>query len=173
MIDRFVRAMAKRASDGASIILAGLALLTTVDVFCRRVFNSPIQGVFDITEVTFIFVCFFAFAQTHVAGKDIAIDLLTARFHGIPAKALGVFADLLGMLLFALLLWQGSVSWLEAWRIHDIRQGLLRIPMVLPKAAVVLGSILMITVLIRSILHRILRRDATDEVQPKGWDPLL
>ncbi len=173
MVNRIVPLMAKRASDAAAILLGGLALLTTVDVFCRRVFNSPIQGVFTITEVTFIFVCFFAFGQTHATGKDISIDLITGRFHGITAKALGTIADLLQILLFALLLWQGSVSWLEAWRIHDIRPGLLRIPMVIPKAAVVLGSILMIAVLIRSILHRTLGHAVTDEVQPKGWDPLL
>ena len=53
--------------------------LTTVDVVGRYVFNSPITGVFEITEYLVLILIFSFIGYTQSQKSHVAVDLLLAR----------------------------------------------------------------------------------------------
>lgn len=63
-------------ATGASLLLAGLVLLTVVDVMARNVFNAPIAAAFELTEVTLALIVFAGLPWVTRRGGHVSIDLL-------------------------------------------------------------------------------------------------
>ena len=64
----------------ASILLALMVLLISVDVFGRYVLNRSIKGAVDIIEEILIFIVFFGMAEVAAKKENIKVDLITSRF---------------------------------------------------------------------------------------------
>ena len=71
-IDLGVRILA--AVSGAGIV--AMMLLTCADVFLRYLFNAPIEGTLDITQMLMVIVVFFGLAYCGWTGGHVAVDLL-------------------------------------------------------------------------------------------------
>ena len=71
-IDFSVRALA--AVSGAGIV--AMMLLTCADVVLRYLFNAPIEGTLDITQMLMVIVVFFGLAYCGWTGGHVAVDLL-------------------------------------------------------------------------------------------------
>lgn len=61
-----------------SLIL--IMTLISLDVLGRNLFNKPIKGSYELTELTAALLVFFALAVTHREGNHITIDFLVERF---------------------------------------------------------------------------------------------
>ena len=62
--------------------LFAMVLITFVDVFMRYVFNNPIKGVLEITEVIMICAIFLAVASTYNEKGHVCIDVITEKLKG-------------------------------------------------------------------------------------------
>jgi TRAP-type C4-dicarboxylate transport system permease small subunit len=62
----------------AALTIFGLALITFVDVVARYVFNSPIPGAYEISELVMGVMIFAALPVVTWRGSHITIDLLDA-----------------------------------------------------------------------------------------------
>lgn len=62
----------------AALAIFGLALITFVDVVARYVFNSPIPGAYEISELVMGVMIFAALPVVTWRGSQITIDLLDA-----------------------------------------------------------------------------------------------
>jgi TRAP-type C4-dicarboxylate transport system permease small subunit len=71
-IEYGVRALA--AVSGAGIV--AMMLLTCADVFLRYVFNAPIEGTLDITQMLMVIVVFFGLAYCGWTGGHVVVDLM-------------------------------------------------------------------------------------------------
>lgn len=80
---RLTRAMA--LAGGAALV--ALMLLTVVDVALRAVFNAPIFGVQEITEVGLVLVTVLGIAHCGWTGAHIAIDFIGSA---LPPRLLRV-----------------------------------------------------------------------------------
>lgn len=65
-------------------LLAFMTLLTTVDVVGRYLFNRPLRGAFELTEVLMAALIFAALPLVTLRSEHIAVDLLDLW---IPARA--------------------------------------------------------------------------------------
>jgi TRAP-type C4-dicarboxylate transport system permease small subunit len=98
----------------ASAILFCMMTLTFVDVVARYVFNRPLRGAFEVTELMLLVLIFAGLPLVTHAGEHVTMDLID-RFLGAPARHLmSRLVELGSAALMFLLTW---LMWIKAGRI--------------------------------------------------------
>lgn len=90
----------------ASILLLCLMLLTFVDVVARYLFNRPIRGGFEITELLLLVLIFAGLPLVSHADEHVTMDFIDRL---LPARALAALVRLMHAmvsLIFFVLGWQ-------------------------------------------------------------------
>jgi tripartite ATP-independent transporter DctM subunit len=132
-----------------------MIIVAFVDVFARYVFNRPIQGVQEITEVIMICAVFFAVAHTQNIKSHIAIDIVVSRLRAKTRTVLEFITTLLSAGMLGIIAWRTftyTVLVISDHRVHDKYFG---IP-VGPFAAIIfIGCAAITLLLIRDLLARI------------------
>ncbi len=121
----------KRADDvlgvAASAILFSMMTLTFVDVVLRYVFNRPLRGGFELTELMLLVLIFAGLPLVTHAGEHVTMDLID-RFLGPRLRALQLrLTELASAGLMFGLTW---LMWLKAGKIaaYGDTTDILRIP---------------------------------------------
>ena len=108
-------ALVGRVSDGlvraGAVGLAFMMVLTFCDVIGRYVFNSPIVGTVELTELSMGLIVFLGLAFTTQAEAHITVDLVTFRLSVRWRDRLAVLTRMASLVLAALMCWQ---LWLVA-----------------------------------------------------------
>jgi TRAP-type transport system small permease protein len=73
----------------AAVLVTGLVLVTCTDVIGRYLFNSPLSGAFEVTQVLLGALVFAALPLTTAAGGHVEVDLLVPLLPDHVARALG------------------------------------------------------------------------------------
>ncbi|MBA7639663.1 hypothetical protein ES703_47323 [subsurface metagenome] len=133
-IERFLAIVA------GSIILVGMMLLVTSDVIGRFLFNSPIHGTMEVIEFMMIGLLYFTLAHTQAIKAHINVELLTSRFSPRARLICEIITYFVGLIVFALITWQGAASAAEAWRIGEITFGVIEFPIFPAKVLIPIGS---------------------------------
>ena len=60
----------------AAVLLSALMLLTTVDVVSRYIFNWPLRGAFEITELLLLSLIFAGLPLASRAGEHVTLDFI-------------------------------------------------------------------------------------------------
>lgn len=63
---------------GTAIIMM-MMLLTTADVILRYVFNRPIEGAYEMTQLLMLLVVALALAYTQSTKRHISVDIISSR----------------------------------------------------------------------------------------------
>lgn len=103
-ISRFTRALV----DVAGIVLLLLMLLTVADVAMRYLFNAPISGVWDITQMAMVIVTFLGFAYSGHVGGHIVIDLINGISAG-TLRCLDILSDLVSAAVMLVIAWRSAL----------------------------------------------------------------
>lgn len=141
----------------SGLLLFILSFIIFVDVLIRWLAGRPIVGVYESSEVAFVAITFLALALVQCQDRHIRIPTLVERLPDRFRGFLDAFADLAGFSFFALILWLAAVDWLEAWRGHFVRPGLIEIPNTLHLGFIVVGSFLVGAIYITSSIAHIRR----------------
>jgi TRAP-type C4-dicarboxylate transport system permease small subunit len=102
----------------ASAILLAMMLLTVVDVVARYVFNRPVRGAFEVTELTLLVLIFAGLPLVSFAGEHAVMDFIDRLLGARPRRLLQrlVQAVCAGfMFLLAWLVW-GKADRIWAYR---------------------------------------------------------
>lgn len=102
MYHRIERAAVKLAA----VLLFGLMLLTFVDVAGRNLFNKPLTGASELTEILLALVIFLMLPQVARRNEHIVIDLIDQICSPTVRKVLDAFACVLASIMFGLIAWQ-------------------------------------------------------------------
>ena len=97
-------------------VLLGLMLLTVLAVFSRKVLNSPIMGIQDISEVCLVLLVFSAMAYAGWTGGHIAVDLIESIVSKPVLKIFDITMRSAGAIFMAILSWQSALRAVEAGR---------------------------------------------------------
>jgi TRAP-type C4-dicarboxylate transport system permease small subunit len=92
------------------IALVGIVVmmvLTTLDVIGRFVFNSPIEGNYDITGLIGLSIVAAAMSRTQFAKGHVAVDFLIRFFKPRLRAAVESTTFLISIILFGLIAWYG------------------------------------------------------------------
>jgi TRAP-type C4-dicarboxylate transport system permease small subunit len=133
-----------------------LALLTGMDVVGRYLFNSPLQGTFELTEIVMCLVVAFGIAFTTAKDEHIMVDALFEKLPSSAQRKLTVVANTCGVLVFGILCWKGVETGIESIRDKEATE-LLNVPVFPFKFILVLGfflSLLFVIVRIVQLMNR-------------------
>jgi TRAP-type C4-dicarboxylate transport system permease small subunit len=90
----------------AMVAMVFVMLAVSADVFMRKVFGSPILGVWDLSTMAFAVIIWGPMAYTALKGSHIALTFLLDRFHRWPRVVLQVIISLVTSGVLGLLSWQ-------------------------------------------------------------------
>jgi TRAP-type C4-dicarboxylate transport system permease small subunit len=114
------RAWERRVDAGlgvaASAILLCLMLLTFADVVARYLFNSPIPGGFEITELMLLVLIFAGVPLVSHADEHVTMDFIDRM---LPARGLGVLVRTVHALSAAVMFFLTWQMWIKAGRISS------------------------------------------------------
>jgi len=86
-------------------VLFLLMLLTSADVLLRYLFNSPITGTFELTELTMIVTIFFALSYTASRGGHIRVELIVDRLNRRSQAVIDSVTSLFSLVIVSLIIW--------------------------------------------------------------------
>jgi len=121
----------------AGLCLAGMMLLTVVDIALRSAFSTPIRGVYELVELLLAGTFFFALPAVFLRGEHIVVDLID----GIaPAyiPLLKRIASMVGVAILALMAWRGALAARDTLMFGDVTADL-GLPRIWHWAALLIG----------------------------------
>ena len=102
----------------ASIILLAMMVLTTVDVVARYVFNRPLRGAFEITELLLLVLIFAGLPLVSFTNEHAVMDFIDRLLGRRALRGLQGGVELVSALLMFFLAW---LVWGKADRIWAYR----------------------------------------------------
>ncbi len=138
-IARATEIVASAAAYAAGTVLILLMLLTTADVAGRYFFNSPINGVFDLTHFAVSMMTFLGLAYCGYRGGHVVIELLYDKLPPAARRVLNRGINLAGCILFALIAWRTAVQSIDVREMGEASQ-MMEIPLFPLYCLVAFGS---------------------------------
>ena len=108
----------------AVVALIALMMVTVVDVFMRYLFNRPIRGSFDAVEGLLLLFVFNSMAATFFGRRNVVIDIIDSFIPRRSSAALIRIADVLSVLVLALLMWAMLVPATQSYAYGELKQDL-------------------------------------------------
>jgi TRAP-type C4-dicarboxylate transport system permease small subunit len=98
----------------AALLLFGLMMLTTADVIGRYIFNQPIRGAFEITELLLLTLIFAGLPLASRADEHVTLDFIDMALGEGGRSLLRRLVELICGLIFLGLAWR---VWIKAGKI--------------------------------------------------------
>jgi TRAP-type C4-dicarboxylate transport system permease small subunit len=156
-VDRFEK-LVKGVSRGMCWVSGGvlviMMLLTVVHVVGRPFNLAPI-GVPEMIGYGMVIVVCFGFAYNAILKGNVSIDMLFVFFPKRVGAFINVIMDLLGLVFFALITWQGGVTAWDEYHIGDLSP-VLELPVTPFRACLVFGFGMLCLVLFLDMLKSIM-----------------
>jgi TRAP-type C4-dicarboxylate transport system permease small subunit len=130
------------AAIGGGILLVAMMLLVTADVMGRFFFSIPVQGTTELTEFIMVALLYLSLAHTQALKGHINVDIFLSFFKRRTRLVFDLIAYLLGLVLFALIGWQGILAAIKAWTFWETTFGVLPFPLFPAKVLIPFGSFL-------------------------------
>ena len=109
-IVRGVRAVSKVSMSVSQVLLAVLFFLSVADVAGRYLFNYPLVGTLELSEILLVGIVFFGSAYTLYLDKQITMDMLYSRLPTSIQKYVDVITRLFSLTIFILMLWKVTAT---------------------------------------------------------------
>jgi TRAP-type C4-dicarboxylate transport system permease small subunit len=103
---KFVRMASKILMAISQGLLAILMFLSITDVIGRYLFNRPIFGTLEMSEILLVSIVFFGSAYTLYLDKQITMELLYTRLSPSAKKIVNVITRLMAFIIFGLMVWK-------------------------------------------------------------------
>jgi tripartite ATP-independent transporter DctM subunit len=132
-----------------------MVCLTFIDVFMRYIFNRPILGSKEITELMLVLVVSLAIAYTYSERRHVSVEVVTSRLSAKARLVMDTVTTLISAVVFGIMVWRTSVQFLFFFNTHRIHGLAVGIPAAPFQSVIVLGCTLLFLLLLRSLLHNI------------------
>ncbi len=126
-------------SVGAGVIFA-LMLITGIDVTGRYLFDRPLVGAFEMTELALALMVIFGWGYNQAIKGHIDIDLLYKRLPLGVQTILDFIIPLLGLVLFIFVSWQAINFTMDSIGWHETTD-MLHMPVWIFKLMIFIGSV--------------------------------
>ena len=98
----------------ASALLLCLMLVTFVDVVARYLFNRPIRGAFELTELTLLVLIFAGLPLVSHADEHVTMDFIDRM---LPERAVALWVRVMHAVCAAIMFFLTWQVWIKAGRI--------------------------------------------------------
>ncbi|MCL4746630.1 MAG: TRAP transporter small permease [Burkholderiaceae bacterium] len=146
------RALADRLVSGCALLAGALIALACAVIFyevaARYLFGAPTTWSIDVSSYLLLWATFLGSPYTLREGGHVAVDLLLQWLHGANRRKIGLAIHALVASFVALVVWQGALACVEAYRFGEVTMSVARFPLYLPLLAIpVGGSVLLLQAL--------------------------
>ena len=124
----------------SAFAVAGMMLITVLDVLLRAVVNYPIRGTLEIVELLLAASFFLALPATFLRDEHIVVDMIDRKAGPRGVDVLKRIAALVSVFLLAMLAWQGWIAAQDTLVFNDVTADL-AIPRIYYWAPVLVGLI--------------------------------
>ncbi len=139
----------------AAFLVFVLMIYITADVAGRYLANSPMPATYEIGETFLVIIAFLTFAYVQARKSHMRLEVLSQYLGARGQAMLDIFAYLIGLFLFTLIIWQGwGWAW-ESWQLKDYMQGVFKIPYYPSKFALVVGAFFLWGQFVIDLIRRI------------------
>ena len=128
MFNKIYQMVIEAFNSLSSLCLFLAMFLIGADVFMRYVFNAPVAGTLEITELVPVIVTYCAFTYTAQHKRHIRTTFLMVRLPKTKVRILNFISNLLTLLFLLLLIWRTAVEAMDSWAIKEYSQGLIAVP---------------------------------------------
>ena len=118
-LDRALTAGVRGLGVIAGLALLWLMVLTVVAAVTRKVFLSPILGVFDLSEVTLLVLVFLGLAYCGRTGGHISVDLIAGIVKPAALRVMDAAVRLCGGAFLLFVAWETIARALDARAQHE------------------------------------------------------
>lgn len=105
-LENIIRNIAKVSASAGCVSLIVMAVVTTVDVVGRNLFDAPMKGALEIVSVCLTLALFGGMPYAESLNEHIKVDILTCRFSVSVQNTLESGINWLYFLLMGVLSWQ-------------------------------------------------------------------
>ena len=92
---------------------------TTIDVILRYFFNSPMLGSVELGEISMAILLFLCMGSTTRFKEHLSVEIFASRLDPNKQVILERIGYLMGFILFALIVWQGTKIGLKMWHRNE------------------------------------------------------
>jgi len=152
----------------AGITLIAIVIMVSVDVFKRYVFNEPIPGGVEITQLMMPWAIFLGFTYALLMGTHVQMSLLIERTPKRVSLGLQSFGHLAGLFLTGVLAVGGWLFFWDSFMIKEIMFSTIDLPWYIGKLAMPIGMFifsLQYLVLLITYLIRLFSKEEVSEVK--------
>ena len=115
-----------RVLNGVSLLaLVVLALVTVTDVVGRYVFNRPLLGALELSELMMVFLAFGCFAYTELQNGHVDVDVFVNLFPPRVRAACESVAAILSTGLWGLTAWRTAMQAQKVRAVNEVTSNLL------------------------------------------------
>lgn len=126
-----------------AVWVALIMVLITVDVVGRAFFNSPLFGVPEIVKISVVGLVWCMMAHTLKVGAHLRSTIILYRMPPGLRKAVEILSCVLGVAIFALIVYSGWDNMIESWQIGEFEgEDPVRVPTYPIRSLVIIGAAL-------------------------------
>ncbi len=140
---RLIEALETLICTIGALALGVMAFVLGVGIISRYVLNKPIPGVYDIVQLSMVWVVFLSLAYTQRERRHIQVGIITSRLSRTTRALFEIGAYLIGLVFFAVMSWQAWLAAVQSFQIREYWPGLLRTPIYPSKMALCVGVALL------------------------------
>lgn len=101
-------------------IIVLMVLVTVADVFLRYIFNMPILGSYEVTELMMVVLVFASLGYTMAMKGHVCVDLVVSRFSAKTQAIIESVTTLLALFLFSMVVWRNVLHAGTVWERNDV-----------------------------------------------------
>lgn len=126
LFDKATRGLSNILGAAGAGVLFALMLITGIDVIGRYVFQRPLTGAYELSELAMASVVLLGWAYTQAEKAHVDIDLVYKRLPSAVRRFLDILIPLFGLALFVFIAWQSinfindSIGWHETTDMLDL-----------------------------------------------------
>lgn len=154
-VARGMEGIATRVASGLVWLAAAaavvVAFLGTADAVSTLLRNRPLPGVLEVTELSLVVIVCMTQPWIVLKGAHITLDLIDPRAGGPLYWLRAVLTLAAALLVYGLIAWTGWDAFTQSWRVRQMTDGVVRLPVYPIKLLLVVGmaaAALMVPVLI-------------------------
>ncbi len=141
-----------------------------IDVCARFLFNHPLYGTYELSEILMVVVVFLSISGCEAEGRHMRVDLVFSYISQTLQGVIDSIAYVCGIVVCGLLTLYSIAPALNSWRIDEHSEGIIPFPIYPSRIVIVVGlALLVIQLLVR--LADTLKDFAADRKPPKTTGP--
>lgn len=141
----------KAMSVVAMAVLCLMMVLTTIDVMGRYLFDKPVQGTFELTEIMLATIVFCSLAFCQFSKGHISVDIVVSRFSKKSQKTIEMLNYIVTLVVLGLIAWMSFQNGMMLKNTMDVTM-ILGIPIYPFVLLVSLGALGMVFEVLRDIV---------------------